>query len=1145
MAACPSCGRSNPDSAKYCGLCGSALEPFDVREERKVVTILFCDLVEFTARFDLADPEDVQHTLAAYHSRVRREIERFGGTVEKFVGDAVMAVYGAPVAHEDDAERAILSALRIPPMIEELNESAPDAPLAVRIGIETGEALVMVGTESSGEGIAVGDVVNTASRLQTAAPSGGILVGEAAHRLTRDLFDFEPIEPVAVKGKAGRLPVWVALGSRSRFGADVVRAPSTPLVDREDELELLKRIFALAMRERSVQLVTLMGEPGVGKSRTVLEFFAYIDNLPGGQIVFWRQGRCLPYGEGVTFWAFAGIVKAQAGILASDGADEARQKLESSVAWLVEDANEREWIRARLSPLIGLEGSPGDGFERTEAFSAWRRYLEAIAAIYPLVIVIEDIHWADIPLLDFVEHVVDWSADVPVLVLCTARPELFERNPRWGGGKRNSSIVSLSSLTEEETERLVSVLVPSETPAWARRGLVERAGGNPLFAEEFARLLGDHVTGSVDTTVDLIAGTGAPETLQAIIAARLDALPDQQKSLLQDASVLGKVFWPGALVDMSGSEAQGVREALHDLARKELVRASRVSSVKNETEYSFSHALVRDVAYGQIPRRSRARKHVAAARWTEQLAGERVADHAELIAYHYGQALELMRSAGITGDVTALEESARRYWMIAGERAMALDVSRAERCFDIALRLLPVTHSDRPRALARKAEACFDTGRYEEAERTYEEAAVGFRNHGNLVGQGASLDQLATILWGRGDTDGSRIRLAEAVELLEGQPPGPELADCYATVAADRLVKGGFDEAVEWADRALALAGSIGAEWVTPRALSYRGMARAQLGEPGGIDDLEEAIAEAERLALSRQHAQALLILAEVLWATEGPTKALDVAGAGVDLAERRGVLEQAFACRTLGLGPLFDLGRWDELVEVADEVGQWASREGADYTSASTEPWTAQVLLWRGNVAGAAALASKALARAREIRDPQVLVPAFAAAGLVAVRQGRLDEAAQFLEELDRSEAPIDWYREQFLVDLVRICTMTGSLDLAQRLLDQSNAFALRHRLSVLTARATLEEATEDHGQALRRYEEAVRGWTEFGHALEIGMAELGAGRCLARLSRPESIDRLRRAREVFAAIGAQLLVTETDMHFGAYSTRAQRRTS
>ena len=315
--------------------------------------------------------------------------------------------------------------------------------------------------------------MNTASRLQGVAPTGGVVVGERTYRLTRDLFDFEPLDPVEVKGKGAPLPIWIAKSPRSRFGAEMQLRPSTPLVNREDELELLKRTFARAVREPSVQLVTLMGEPGVGKSRVIKEFFTYVDDLTDR--TFWRQGRCLPYGEGVTFWALGQIVKAQAGILESDGAQEARDKLAASVGALVEEPSEQEWIRARLAPLIGLEEPQSEGTDRTQVFSAWRGFLEAIASKRPLVVAIEDVHWADAALLDFVEHLVEWSSGVPMLIICAARPELFEREPRWGGGKRNSSTVTLSPLSDADTETLISALLPLGSFSKSRDALI-RAG---------------------------------------------------------------------------------------------------------------------------------------------------------------------------------------------------------------------------------------------------------------------------------------------------------------------------------------------------------------------------------------------------------------------------------------------------------------------------------------------------------------------------------------------------------------------------------------------------------------------------------------------------------------------------------------------
>jgi class 3 adenylate cyclase/tetratricopeptide (TPR) repeat protein len=1097
------------------------------RVERKIVTILFCDLVGFTATFDLADPEDVQDALARYHARMLREIERFGGTVEKFIGDAVMAVYGAPIAREDDAQRAVLSALRIPPAIEELNEAHPEISMAVRVGIETGEAVVTLGGEQARRGMAIGDVVNTASRLQGIAPIGGVLVGERTYRLTQDLFVFETLEPVTVKGKAAPLRVWVAKSARSRFGAELQRSASTPLVDREDELELLKRTYARAVREPSVQLATLMGEPGVGKSRVIKEFFAYLDDRP--ELVAWRHGRCLPYGEGVTFWALGQIVKAHAGILESDDAQEARAKLTSSVDALVDEPTEREWVRARLAPLIGLDEPGAEGIDRTETFSAWRSFLEAIATRTPLVVAIEDVHWADGALLGFVEHLLEWSSGVPMLILCSARPELFERAPSWGGGKRNSSTVTLPPLSDADTERLISSLLPPESLPTVRDVLIERAGGNPLFAEEFVHMLLDRAAqaspgaGSGDTILDV----PPPETLHAIIAARLDALPVEQKSLLEDASVVGGIFWPGALVAIGGFDPEVVRSWLHELTRSELVRPSRVSSVKDEQEYAFAHGLIRDVAYGLIPREPRAEKHVSAANWIEELAGERVSEYAETLAHHYGRASELARSAGI--DATELEAAARRYFVMAGDRAMNLDVAGAEAWFDRALLSLPAGHPDRADVLSKKGETSFSAGRYQMAQHLYEEALAEFEQRGDLPGAGACLDWLATVLWEQGDTEGSRARLTKAVEVLEQEDPGPELAACYSSVASERLITGHFEEAVQWSERSLELVGALGSERLRPRALSFRGMASCYLGDLGGLEDIREAVEITERLGLSRENARDLVMLAEVVWASDSPTRALEATQTGADLAGRRGLDEMLLGCQTTSLGPLFDLGKWDEVLKVADDVIGPGGEAGGDYAAIMAMPWKAQVLLWRGQKAAAESVASELVLRARQIRDPQVLVPAFVASALVSMHGGDAGAAMQLLGDLEETtQVRIDWYREQCIADLVRICAAADDLSMARRFLERSRAFTMRHRLSVLTARAAFAEALGNVEEASRGYEEATKGWTGYGHILEMGNALLGAGRCHARMGHSDAGDRFHRARELFEGLGAVTMVTE-----------------
>ena len=755
VTTCPTCGTENPAHARFCLGCGSPLaEAAPAAEERKVVSVLFVDLVGFTAGADGADPEDVRATLRPYHARVTREIERFGGTVEKFVGDAVMAVFGAPVAHEDDAERAVRSALRILDAIVELNEQER-LDLAVRAAVATGEAVVSLqATPGTGEGIATGDVVNTAARLQSEAPVGGLVVNEQTMRATRGEIDYEELASVVVKGKGEPVPIWRALGARSRFGVDTDTLAAAPFVGRERELQLLQSTFERMLAESEIQLVTITGEPGVGKTRLLAEFRTWVDDLP--ELVSWRQGRCLPYGDGITFWALGEIVKAHAGILESDGPAEAAEKLETTVA----DMTDGRWLHARLGPLVGVAG--GEAVERDESYAAWQRFLEEIAAGGPLVLLFEDLHWADPALLAFVERLVDWSRGLPILVLCTGRPELYERHSTWGGGTRNSTTVSLSPLSTTETERLLfGLLETAVLPAQTTAALLERSGGNPLYMEEYVRLFLEQES----------ADLPMPDSVHGLIAARLDTLTTERKALLQDAAVLGKVFWAGALAAMDERDADDVRQQLHYLARKELIRPARTSSVADETEYVFWHALVRDVAYGQIPRSTRAVKHAAAADWIEEMAGERVADHADLLAHHTTEALALARAAGEDADAD-LERRAARYLVLAGERAFELDLSAAEALYLRALELLPEGSEEHGLALMKIGEAAQFEARFEDARDTFERAAAELEGAGAMRSAGAAYGLLGNVYYQLGSAERMEEALNRALEALEPFPPG-------------------------------------------------------------------------------------------------------------------------------------------------------------------------------------------------------------------------------------------------------------------------------------------------------------------------------------------------------------------------------------
>src|SRR4051812_15352258 len=964
MPACPNCREDNPERARFCWSCGEALDeaPASAGEERKVVSVLFVDLVGFTTSSEQADPEDVRARLRTYHARVKQEIERFGGTVEKFIGDAVMAVFGAPVAHEDDPERAVTAALRVIRAIDELNETQPDLELSVRAAINTGEAVVMIAARpAEGEAMVAGGVVNTAARLHQPAPVNGVVVGETTYRSTRDLFDYERLEPVSAKGKSGTIALWHAKAARRRIGVDVEPIARTPLIGREDDLALLQSTYARMLRESSTQLVTIVGEPGVGKTRLTTEFRRWIDDQP--EIVFWRQGRSLPYGEGITFWALGEIVKGQAGILESDSPDDARAKLGVAVGEVTIDGTEQEWLKNTLGPLVGAGDSAGTSPETS--FTAWQRFLEGVAAQRPLIAVFEDLHWADEQLLAFVEHLVDWSAGVPLLVLCTARPELYERARGWGGGKRNSNTISLSPLGAENTARLLSALMKRAVlPAETQTRLIEQAGGNPLYAEEFVRMLADQ--GVLTEEGELRdAEIRVPDTVQALIAARLDTLPPDRKALLHDAAVVGKVFWSGGIAVMSHQDEPSVRAGLQELVRKELVRGVRESSVKDQAEYAFWHALVRDVAYGQIPRRQRIAKHVAAAEWIEQMAGDRATDHAELLAYHYEKAFDLARATG--SDTGALLEPAARAFELAGDRAMSLDIGRAVAYFVRSAELYPEGHLQRGELLLKAAEG--RGGSHSDAVRWAEQALDIFRASGDKVREGAALIALASVVWVSGDTTRSSELENQAIEKLERHPAGEELLNAYARRASSLSIAGRSQEALEAVDRALALATELKSESHSPRLYQSRGIARTDLGDLEGLADLRKGLEVARERGDVFSEGVGYTNLASNLLPTS-PTEALAAWNEGIAFATKRGMIANRFWQLAESTWALFDLGQWDEVIERASVVVEWAEGGGLMYAGAIAAAQHALVLVHRGHPEAAGPLLERFVPVARDAGD-------------------------------------------------------------------------------------------------------------------------------------------------------------------------------
>ena len=1095
MIVCSHCGRENEDDARFCSSCGSALAhtAAAAREERKVVSILFADLVGFTSQAEQLDPEDVRATLSPYYARLRAELERHGGTVEKFIGDAVMAIFGAPVAHEDDPERAVRAAIAIRDAIVE------DGRLQVRVAVTTGEALVALDARpNEGEGMAAGDVVNTAARLQNAAPVDGILVDETTYRATRQTIVFREAEPVEAKGKAEPVSVWEALEARSRPGVDAA-GEAAPLVGRARELDFLTAALARARVERAPQLVTLVGVPGIGKSRLVYELSRVVDADP--ELIFWRQGRSLPYGEGVSYWALAEMVKAHAGILETDTPHEAERKLAEAVSGVAADGADR--MSESLRPLLGLaaEAERG-GDQRADRFVAWRQFLEGLAERGPTVLVFEDLHWADDDLLDFVDHLVDWVTGVPLLVVCTARPELLERRPGWGGGKPNALTLSISPLSDGETARLLaSLLERAVLPAELQTSLLARAGGNPLYAEQFARLVGE---AGGDEELPL------PENVQGIISARLDGLPPGEKQLLQDAAVLGKVFWLGAVCAVGARDRREAEEGLHALERKEFVRRERRSSVGGEEEYAFRHLLVRDVAYGQIPRGARAARHERTARWIEALG--RPDDHAEMLARHYLEALRLQRVSG-QEEQAEIAERARLAARDAGDRALGLGAfPAAARFYEAALELWPAGDSERPDLLLAYAGSRVDDITLDDS--VLEEAASELLQAGKHEGAAEAQTMLGGIWLNRGDRTKAFEHLEHARRLVEDRSASAAKAYVLQELSRVAMMADDFDRAIELGSQSLQLAEELGLGAMQSRNLNTLGVAKVHRGDLEGLRDLERAVAIGAA-ANSHEECGAAANLAWTTAVVGDLTRAWELHLEARRTAERLGLdsylrwqrAEHVFHCHWEGL--------WEEALATADEFIREVETGSSHYMESACRYIRGSIRLARGDVPGAVADAARGTDGARAAGDPQAVNPCLAFEARARLAAGDADAADALVSELLAA-----WHR-------TGVRPPHESVDGAWAMTDLGRSAELA---------ALLEPApgTTPWHAAARRIAVgdlvgAAEVYSEIGSVPDEAFARLRAAGELVRAGRRADADaQLRQALPVFAKLGATAWAAE-----------------
>jgi class 3 adenylate cyclase len=617
-AVCPSCGTTNPPGQKFCGECGTPLAdkpatatagpPTPSAEaptaERRLVSVLFADLVGFTTLSESRDAEEVRELLSRYFDLSRTVIARYGGTVEKFIGDAVMAVWGTPVAQEDDAERGVRAALDLVALISDLGHEIGAPDLRARAGVLTGEAAVTIGAE--GEGMVAGDLVNTASRIQAAAEPGVVLVGEATRRSTEAAITYEDAGSHELKGKADPLRLWRAIRVVAGVGGALKSAGlEAPFVGRDRELRTMKELFHAVADESKAHLVSIIGIAGIGKSRLGWEYYKYSDGL--STVFWWHRGRCLAYGEGVTYWALAEMVRGRAEIIEGEGSDVAHAKLRAAVEQWVSDPDERRWVEPRLAHLIGLEERTAR--DRDDLFAGWRLFFERMAEQAPVVMSFEDMQWADDALLDFIEYLLEWSRSLPIFIMTQARPDLLERRPDWGR-KRSATTLYLEPLPEESMRELLAGLVPG-LPDELRDQILGRAEGIPLYAVETVRMLLDRgllvPEGNSYRPAGEIGSLDVPETLHALIAARLDGLAPEERRLLQDASVLGKTFTVDMLAALIGEPEERLESLLTGLVRKEVLGIQADPRSPERGQYGFLQDLVKRVAYETVSRKERKR----------------------------------------------------------------------------------------------------------------------------------------------------------------------------------------------------------------------------------------------------------------------------------------------------------------------------------------------------------------------------------------------------------------------------------------------------------------------------------------------------------------------------------------------------------
>jgi len=1109
---CPNCGTPAPAEARFCMACGSSLsadapppaaapsgKASMLPEERRQVTVLFADLSGYTAFAERLDPEEVKSLVNRALMRLGQEVERYGGTVDKYIGDNVMAIFGAPVAHEDDAERAVRAGLGMQAAMVEVNEGLPDgAHFALRVGVNTGEVLAgAVGDVYT----VMGDTVNVASRLQSVARPGSVTVGERTMRATDAAVEYETLETLELKGRSEGVRAWEAVGLIEEHAVRRVSpASESPLVGRQQELDALDSLYERVVREGTSHLVTVVGEAGVGKSRLLREFEQRLAQHASAPTV--RTGRCLPYGSGIVFWALGEVLRAECGIVEADSSEEAWQKLRSYVAELMgKDDQHSDREAALIGRLLGVD-VPGelvpeeDDPERMrEAFlSALRRGIEAIAARRPFVIAFEDIHWADDGLLDAIEHLAQWVR-APLMLVCLARDELLDRRPSWGGGRRSATQLMLSPLSDEHSRALVRALLADGkevVPAGAAR-----SGGNPLFAEEMARRITEEGT---------IEAAELPDTVQAVLAARLDSLEPFERRLVQQASVVGRTFPEGALAELARAEGRDLDHALISLQEKDILAPAAEGPLVGEREMAFKHVLIRDVAYGMLPKAVRSRKHFEVGAFIEERAGDRSDELVALLAEHYGRAATLGRESGVAPqELEAMRGRALRFLEEAGDAAALLYANReAAAHYRMARTICP---QDGRAAGVRIGEKLGDVslrlGRVDEAIGVWSDCLEWHRGQENLARVADVHRKIGAALSHKGERKAAIEHYQKGINLLKDGPPRIELVRLYEEAAWLYLHTGDNMLAIYASEKALRLAERLEETRAASRAHGIFGRVFGRIG------DTEKARQNLERaVELARGSDDSETILALSALGRQLEISEADVAGAqavyeeALELAEQVGMLPAQVELHAWLAQLAAYSADWERVERSTEASATLAEREGL--VGKLCLPYALRGLLrWReGRIGEATVLFHRAHELAEQVGWSEIAFQALFGLSIALRDQGDLDGSTAALDQA------IEVCERAGLI--AQSIQATGAraviLALAHRPQAAREAAALAaqmsERLHYPVGRAAALEARgvseEDPVAGAELLAEAEKAWRALDRPLEATRARLLAGQVL-----------------------------------------------